>query len=372
MTVVAAWLTNRGDAAGGQTRAATRLTPIGTWWPTGELTSRSGLIPGGAPCLVTGTSMTATIAVGRAIIQGSAAAGAYAVAVTVAETLVIPNGDPTNARRDIIGLRVYNNLVDASGQTIAKVERLPGTPAPSPVDPTPPVGAVWLPLARVVVPANASSGSPINWGTALTDLRAFTAGHGGILPVDASNAAGSYAGQYRDTGTGLERWTGSAWTAYPPAAARPGIGRLVKPASLSIPVGTLYRIVTWDRAVARNGVTAINSSGASAASGVTGLRADAAGYYRATATIELNSAATGVRSGQIYRTTDPAALTGITWLGGFSVPGAGAGQAAGSIATGPVLLAANEVICLAIYQDSATNPLGVLNAGMSLQWVDAP
>ncbi|OPC79932.1 hypothetical protein B4N89_02315 [Embleya scabrispora] len=214
MTVVAAWLTNRGDAAGGQTRAATRLTPIGTWWPTAELTSRSGLIPGGSPCLVTGTGMTASVAVGRAILQGSAAAGAYAVAVTAAEPVTIPNGDAANPRRDLIGIRVYNNPIDASGQTIAKVERLAGTPAPSPVDPTPPVGAVWLPLARVLVPAGASAGSPINWGTAVTDLRVYTIAAGGVLPVDAGNAAGSYVGQVRIVSGRLVQWDGTAWSEF--------------------------------------------------------------------------------------------------------------------------------------------------------------
>lgn len=222
MAVVAAWLTNRGDAAGGQTRASTRLAPVGTWWPTGELTSRSGLVPGGSPCLVTGTGMTASVAVGRAVIQGSTAAGAYDVAVTVAESVPIPNGDPANPRRDLIGIRVYNDLVDASGETMAVVERLAGTPAPSPVDPTPEPGATWLPLARVAVPANASAGSPITWGTAVTDMREHTVAAGGILPPDASNADGSYVGQVRIITGRLHQWTGSAWAEFTlPSAVEP-------------------------------------------------------------------------------------------------------------------------------------------------------
>ncbi|NGO71443.1 hypothetical protein G5C65_24445, partial [Streptomyces sp. SB3404] len=49
MTVRAAWLTNRGDIAGGQTRSDSRMTPLGTMTPADEMASASGVIPGGDP-----------------------------------------------------------------------------------------------------------------------------------------------------------------------------------------------------------------------------------------------------------------------------------------------------------------------------------
>jgi hypothetical protein len=353
MTVVAAWLTNRGDVAGGQTRATTRLTPIGTWWSTGELTSRSGLVPGGSPCLVTGTGMTASVAVGRAIIQGSTAAGAYAVAVTASEPVTIPNGDPANPRRDLIGIRVYNNLVDASGQTIAKIERLPGTPAPSPVDPTPPVGAVWLPLARVAVAANASAGSPINWGTAVTDLRVYTTSHGGILPVDASNSAGSYVGQYRESGSGLERWSGSAWAAYPTPAVPNPVVRVSRTTTLNLAANT-YVPVPWQ---AGDGSGAMWSSGAS-----TRLIASRAGQFRLNAWAIWPGGATEARVAAGLNTSS----TQHYQLSFEKLSGGGQGGA-GSVV---LRMAATDYLTVQMYSNTATS-LTTDALGAALEWIGA-
>ncbi|MEJ8652730.1 hypothetical protein WKI65_32880 [Streptomyces sp. MS1.AVA.3] len=209
MTVRAAWLTNRGDAAGGQTRNDSRMTPLGTMTPAGELTTTPGVIPGGNPFALNATGpMTATLGTGRAVVQGTDIQGAYPAAITAPETLVFVDGDPTNPRIDLVVLRVYDTAFDASGQVRPAVEIIPGTPAAAPVPPAAPAGA--LGLYRVAVPAAASAGSGgIDFPAATTDLRRPTVAVGGINPNP--DAPGAYRAQYRDNGTGLQRWSGNAW-----------------------------------------------------------------------------------------------------------------------------------------------------------------
>ena len=210
MTVRAAWLTNRGDAAGGQTRNDTRLAPLGTMTPTGETTTLAGVIPGGDPLALEPTGpMTADLGIGRAIVQGAAPQGAYPVAVTEPEPLVFTDGDPSNPRTDLVVLRIYDAAHDDSGQVQAAVEILPGTPAAAPEPPPTPDGA--LPLYLVTVPEGTSAGTGgIDFTEATTDLRAAVVALGGINPSDTGD--GTYRAQYRDNGRGLQRWTGSAWS----------------------------------------------------------------------------------------------------------------------------------------------------------------
>ncbi|MHB6907123.1 hypothetical protein [Streptomyces sp. DB-54] len=208
MTVRAAWLTNRGDPAGGQTRNDSRLTPLGTMTPAGELTTLSGVIPGGAPLDlgITGP-MGVTLGPGRAVVQGTDIQGAYPVVITAPEALIFTDGDAANPRLDVIVLRVYDGAYDESGQVLATAEIIPGTPAAAPTPPPLPAGA--LPLYRVAVPAGASAGGGgIDFRTATTDLRRPTVSVGGINPNP--DAPGTYRAQYRDR-SGLQRWSGSAW-----------------------------------------------------------------------------------------------------------------------------------------------------------------
>lgn len=212
MTVRSAWHYNSPAQNPGQTRQDTRLVPIGTMTPVDAMTTRSGVIPGGTGLLLTGTVMTGTIATGRATVQGTSGQGAYPVAVTAAETFTVANGHASLPRIDSVFLVAYDQLYDTSGQTLAAVVYTQGTAAASPSAPTAPAtGTAYLKLWDIAVPALASSGSPINWATALTDRRTYTAAVGGITPDGAT--AGAYSGQYRDGGTttGLERYNGSAW-----------------------------------------------------------------------------------------------------------------------------------------------------------------
>ncbi|MFB7672952.1 hypothetical protein ACFC26_16240 [Kitasatospora purpeofusca] len=211
MTTRTAWLLPR-SGSGGQTREDTRLAPIGTMTPAGVLTTRSGVVVGGG-YQVTGSGMTATVPTGRCVVQGTTTQGPIPVVTTSAETVAIPDGTG-QPRIDLIGIKVYENVVDASGETIARPIRVAGTPGPSPSAPTPP--AAFLTLAEVRVEATSSAGSPINWGTALTDRRTYTAAAGGIH-TGGDNAPGAYPGQYRDNVGVIERWDGSTWVPWPSA-----------------------------------------------------------------------------------------------------------------------------------------------------------
>ncbi|RLU85890.1 hypothetical protein CTZ27_26350 [Streptomyces griseocarneus] len=213
MTVRAAWLLPTG-----QSREDTRLAPLGAMAPAGEMTSRDGVIAGGNPFTASGVSpMQVQIGVGRAVIQGTAAQGAYPVAVTAPETLTVADGDAQSPRIDSVVLRVLDPGYDTSPGPAARVEIIQGAPAavPSP----PPLPAAALRLWDIAVPAGISAGvGGITWASALADRRRFTAAYGGIIPRGRGLAyPGAYDGQYRDTGSALERWSAAAgaWQPYP-------------------------------------------------------------------------------------------------------------------------------------------------------------
>ncbi|MGV9271333.1 hypothetical protein ACWDRR_42600 [Kitasatospora sp. NPDC003701] len=206
MTTKSAWLLPR-SGAGGQTREDTRLAPLGTMTPAGTLTTRPGVVPGGGYA-VTGSGMTATVPTGRGIVQGTTTQGPIPVVTTAAETITIPDGTG-QPRIDLIVIKVYESIYDASGLTLARAERVAGTPGTTPVVPAvPPTSIV---LAQILVPGDASAGKPIAWGTALTDRRQYTSSIGGINPDGATG--GVHDRQYRDGGkaAGLERYDGTSW-----------------------------------------------------------------------------------------------------------------------------------------------------------------
>jgi hypothetical protein len=221
LTVRAAWLLT--GPPNGQTRTDTRLAPLGTMAPNGELTSRDGVIAGGSPLMATGTgAMQVQIGTGRALVQGTTAQGAYPVAVTAPETLTVADGDAQNPRVDSVVLHVYDGLFDNSGTTPAvALELIKGAPAPTPTEPT--VPSACLRLWSITVPAGVSAGTGgITWTSALADRRRYTASYGGIIPRGwGTNFAGAYDGQYRDVDGVLERWNASTsmWVTYRPPLA---------------------------------------------------------------------------------------------------------------------------------------------------------
>ncbi|MFG2330581.1 hypothetical protein ACGFMM_13210 [Streptomyces sp. NPDC048604] len=207
MTVRSAWLLPTG-----QTREDTRLAGSTLLTPNGELTARQGVVPGGLQ--LTGVSaMRCTVGAGRAVVQGSAQQGPYLVAVSEPETLTIEDGDPAYARIDRIVLDVEDHAHDGSGATRALVRIIKGQASATPQEPALPASA--LPLYNVSVRAGASAGNGgIDWATAVGNKRYATAALGGIVPSGGFD--GLYTGQYRDNGSRLERWNGTAWTEYPP------------------------------------------------------------------------------------------------------------------------------------------------------------
>ncbi|WP_329422967.1 hypothetical protein [Streptomyces sp. NBC_01268] len=251
MPVRPAWLTNRGDSAGGQTRADTRLAPLGTLTPAGRLSSLSGVIPGstgGATLLAglavtpTGT-MTASVAPGRALVQSSETAGAYPVSLDAAMTLTFGDGNAANPRIDLVVLRIYDAAVDGGADTKGAIEIIQGAPAGTPIVPTVPPASI--PLAHVRVPAGASAGTGgVDWGT-MTDRRTGTVAVGGIL-VGAPTAQGAYPGQYRDGGRGIERWNGSSWL---PTEERHYCS-VTKTGTYALSANT-YTAIQWSQATAR-------------------------------------------------------------------------------------------------------------------------
>ncbi|MFJ9443254.1 hypothetical protein ACIRRH_15490 [Kitasatospora sp. NPDC101235] len=207
MAVYAAW-----NALTGLTRVMIRLaTTLMT--PTGSLTVRSGVIPGGTPLLLTGSGMTGSVAPGRAVVQGTSAQGAYPAVVDTATSITVAAGHASLARIDTVWLVVQDTDYDSSGSRQAQIVYQQGTAGSGSAPTAPASGTAYLRLWDITVPAGASSGSPINWGTALTDQRVYTVPVGGITP---GPAAGAYAGQWRDAGgvAGiLERYSGSVWEA---------------------------------------------------------------------------------------------------------------------------------------------------------------
>ncbi|MGW0686554.1 hypothetical protein ACWD2L_24675 [Streptomyces sp. NPDC002754] len=214
MTVRPAWLLPLG-----QTREDTRLAPVGTWSPEGEIRTRDGVIPGGAPFAATGAgAMSLQIGVGRAAVQGTTAQGAYPVAVDAPEVVTFTDGNAQFTRIDAVILRVYDGLFDENESTLARIEVVEGEANATPTAPNLPPCS--LRLWDVTVPAGASAGvGGIDWNSALADRRRYTAAVGGIIPRGwGLSFDGAYDGQYRDTGGVLERWnaTDGQWETYRP------------------------------------------------------------------------------------------------------------------------------------------------------------
>ncbi|WP_175409938.1 hypothetical protein [Streptomyces sp. TRM64462] len=351
MTVRTAWL-----LPSGQTREDTRLATSALLTPNGELTSRQGIVPGGFA--LTGVSaMQCAVGTGRAVVQGAAHQGAYLVAVTEPETLTVADGDPSYPRIDSVVLDVEDHPYDGSGTTGAAVRLVQGTPAAAPVAPPKPDSAI--PLYDITVRAGASAGNGgIDWATAVANKRYPTAALGGIVP--AIGFDGLYAGQYRDAGGRLERWNGTAWTAYPPVpqwrdwtpvwttatgAATPSFGNAVVEARYvqhGPTVHFTFRFVFGTTTVFGNGSTADNwrftlpvqAAATFQAIGFAELNADtnnrAVARLRLTSTgffeLELSSGKPNATAVDFTGLTD--AKTPWTWSAGDSIIGTATYEAA--------------------------------------------
>lgn len=129
-----------------------------------------------ADCLVSaGGGQSVNVAAGAVFVDGSESAtqGGYFVYNDATVNVVLTAANATNPRKDLIGVQIRDS--EYSGVTNdARILVITGTPAASPVDPTPP--ADFVTLALVDVPAN---DNVVDAGQ-ITDRRRQMAAKGGI------------------------------------------------------------------------------------------------------------------------------------------------------------------------------------------------
>lgn len=187
----------------------TRLIESNTVMADGTvLGSRSGVRPGDPGLTVSLSGSTINVSPGAATIF-YAAQGVYKVAIgstTSPGTLTAAHA--TLSRIDLVYLRVWDNAVDAAGLNQADIVYLAGTPAASPVAPTPAGTQIYLPLGTITVPPSGGGSATVS-----SAVRPYTVAPGGILPSSTAPAT-PYVGQFYDNGTDLLRWNGTSWDTY--------------------------------------------------------------------------------------------------------------------------------------------------------------
>ncbi|MFF8607630.1 hypothetical protein ACF06X_16975 [Streptomyces sp. NPDC015346] len=209
----------------GQTREDTRLNQVGATTPANPVQVRSGILPGSYDgqyrlsgfWMFGSAAMSATVSEGRAVIQGDISQGMYPVTLPTSETITFGAGNAQFNRIDLVVLKIYDNVYDATQRNEAKIEIIQGKAEPDPKAPLAPPRS--LALYEVTVPAGASAGNGgIPWNTALRDLRTPVVAVGGIIPVEGPVLPGAHPGQYQDTADGqFQRWDGGKWVSYPAA-----------------------------------------------------------------------------------------------------------------------------------------------------------
>lgn len=176
---------------------------------------RGGVRPGdpGLAVSLAGTTVNVSAGAGVATRSGQ---GTYRFQLGAVSPGTLSAAHATLTRIDLVYARVWDNAVDSSGLNRADAVYLAGTPAGSPVAPTPGATEIYTTLATITVPSVAGGGTGA--ATVSTTARQVTVAPGGILPVTSATdiaLAGLYAGQARyNTVRGvLEFWTGAAWAA---------------------------------------------------------------------------------------------------------------------------------------------------------------
>jgi hypothetical protein len=114
--------------------------------------------------------------------------GAYVCALNSVLNLgALAPADATNARADLVVLRVDDPSNGGTEARSASVLVVTGTPAASPQLPAVTDTAVYAPLARIDVPRS-GAGSPT-----ITDLRTWTAATGGVVPFRTQSEITAWA-----------------------------------------------------------------------------------------------------------------------------------------------------------------------------------
>ena len=185
----------------------------------GQLRARTGLFPNGSnPAnLVTVGALQAKVTPFQAFVAGTSSntQGGYRVTCDNEVTLTFDPGSGTNPRVDLVVLRVRDDPYDASGTQAGSVEIIFGIPAISPTAPA--VPASCLPLWQIPIPANASSGNPIDFAGTRVDRRAYTVAAGGLVPVasqaDRDGIVAPFEGMqvWRMDRDWVETHDGTAW-----------------------------------------------------------------------------------------------------------------------------------------------------------------
>lgn len=189
------------------------MTPSG-----GPLHRRSGIVPyaGSADLVgVTGTMQAAVKPFGAWIDGTSATVQAgYPFTCDADVPLTFDPGEAAVARVDQVIARVKDHPYDASGAQDGFVEILKGQASGA----ASPLPASSLLLWEVTVPAGASAGTGgINWATARTDRRRFTAALGGMVVVTGRADRDSITNPYDGFGVWRndihrpEFYTGTGW-----------------------------------------------------------------------------------------------------------------------------------------------------------------
>jgi hypothetical protein len=187
------WAVQQVAGVGVQTVEDARHSMAALWTPAGAVTSRSGMVPTGAaavPGSVLQTTPTANTFVHvqpiRYVRQSSRGGGTYTMVLDSIKDIDVLNpanggtaADPANARIDLI-IAQQSDAYFGDANSNMVVKRVVGTPAGTPLDPTVTGSADYVLLARITVPANATSIVTANIANvALPSAVAV----GGLLPV---------------------------------------------------------------------------------------------------------------------------------------------------------------------------------------------
>ncbi|WP_143264373.1 hypothetical protein [Amycolatopsis kentuckyensis] len=246
---------------GQQTVEDVRLTQSALWTPSGQITSRSGIVPTGtaaAPGSVLATSPTPNgfvhVQPFRAVLQSSRSGGVYVMCLDAIKDINIlsTSADPSNARRDLIIAQQNDTYIGGDANSDMVVKQVVGTPSGSPVDPPVTGSADYIVLARVTVPAGASS---ITTGNITQLATGLTVATGGLLPVADATERAAIANPYdgmqiyrRDTDW-VEIYDGGAWRV-------PNFARTTALANITNPVTDQCAFLTTDKKLYRwNGST---------------------------------------------------------------------------------------------------------------------
>lgn len=227
------------SGVGQQTVEDVRLTQSALWTPSGQITSRTGTVPTGTaavPGSVLATTPTANgfvhVQPGRFVLQSARGGGVYVMCLDAIKDINIlsTSADPSNSRRDLI-IAQQSDAYFGDLNSDMVVKQVVGTASGSPVDPTVTGSADYIVLARVTVPAGATT---ITTGNITNLATRLTVATGGILPVADATERGAIASPYdgmtiyrRDLDW-IETYDGTAWRA-PSFAVTSALANITNP-----------------------------------------------------------------------------------------------------------------------------------------------